>query len=222
MKFNVLLFQIILFTCLKITISTKSKKNKSKKAHKNTTLPNGLPKPDLVRPNYILPELFCETCRAIVNEALKELRTKTKESDVYDYLSKACVEERYTRYEYIPKDIKRTCGIFMDVYQDEVVKLLTKRNIDMNKEDLIQNFCDDYTQVCKGVEVNYEKSFYKVNPRSENDIDGNPLTIDIHNDKDDGVINFDNKKWKKKDKKKKGKGGWYTMVNDNDTKNNDL
>jgi hypothetical protein len=220
MKFNILFFPIILFTCLEITISTKSKKNKNKKAHKNTTLPNGLPKPDVVRPNYIIPELFCETCRAIINEALKELRTKTRESDVYDYISNACKEERYTRYTYIPKDIKRTCGIFLDVYQDEVVKLLTKRNIDMNKEDIIKNFCDDYTQVCKDVEVDYEKSFYKVHPRSEYEIDGNPLSFNIHNDNDEGVVNIDNKKWKKKDKKKKGKGGWYTMVND--TENNDL
>ena len=205
MKFNILFFQFILFSCLiTISISSKSKKkHKIKKSPKNTTLPNGLPIPDTTHPSYILPELFCETCRAVINEALKELRTKTRESDVYDYLSNACVEEKYRRYEYIPQDIKRTCGIFLDAYQDEVVKLLTKRNIDMKNENLINNFCDNYTQICKDVEVNYEKSFYKVNRKSENEIEGMPLTVDIHNENEGGTEHEKKEKNKKKKNTKK-------------------
>ena len=216
MKFNILFFQLLLFSSLIIiSISTKSKKkHKKKTSHKNTTLPNGLPIPDTVHPDYILPELFCETCRAVVNEALKELRTKTRESDVYDYLSNACVEEKYTRYVYIPKDIKRTCGIFLDAYPDEVVKLLMKRNIDMKNEDIINNFCDEYTQICKGVEVNYEKSFYKVHKQSENDIDGVPFTLDIHgnNEEDIGY----QKKEKNKNKKNKKKKHSHVTKENND------
>ena len=199
MKSNILFFQLILFSYL-ITIS-KSSKSKPKKKHnkkkspKSTTLPNGLPIPETTHPSYILPELFCETCRAVINEALKELRTKTREADVYDYLSNACVMEKYKRYEYIPQDIKRTCGIFLDAYQDEVVKLLMKRNTEMKNEDTIYNFCDNYTQICKGVEVNYEKSFHKINRNSKNEIEGVPFTVDIHNEKEKG-----NKKNKNKNK----------------------
>ena len=216
MKFNILFFQLLLFSSLIIiSISTKSKKkHKKKTSHKNTTLPNGLPIPDTVHPDYILPELFCETCRAVVNEALKELRTKTRESDVYDYLSNACVEEKYTRYVYIPKDIKRTCGIFLDAYHDEVVKLLMKRNIDMKNEDIINNFCDEYTQICKGVEVNYEKSFYKVHKQSENDIDGVPFTLDIHGNNEEDIEY--QKKEKNKNKKNKKKKHSHVTKENND------
>jgi len=205
MKFIISFLQIILFSNIIISSFTKSKKKKDKKEKNSTTLPNGLPTPESVRPNYIIPELFCETCRAIVKEALKELRTKTKESDVYDYLSNACVESKYTTYEFIPKDIKRTCGVFMDIYEDEIVKLLTKRKIDSKKEDIIYNFCDEYTQVCKGVEVNYEKTFKKIDKNTK--IDGIPLTIDIHNkdekieEKKDNIENNKNKKIKKEKKK---------------------
>ena len=204
MKFKISFLQLILFSNLIILSLSKPKKKKDKKEKNSPTLPNGLPTPESVRPNYIIPELFCETCRAIVNEALKELRSKTKESDVYSYLSNACDESKYTRYEFIPKDIKRTCGVFMDIYEDEIVKLLTKRKIDSKNKEIIYNFCDEYTQVCKGVEVNYEKTFKKIDKNTK--IDGIPLTIDIHNKdekKEKKEEKKDNKENKNKEKKKK-------------------
>ena len=204
MKFKISFLQLILFSNIIILSLAKSKKKKEKKEKNSPTLPNGLPTPESVRPNYIIPELFCETCRAIVNEALKELRSKTKESDVYSYLSNACDESKYTRYEFIPKDIKRTCGVFMDIYEDEIVKLLTKRKIDSKNKEIIYNFCDEYTQVCKGVEVNYEKTFKKIDKNTK--IDGIPLTIDIHNKdekKEKKEEKKDNKENKNKEKKKK-------------------
>ena len=208
MKCKISFFQIIILSSLIILSLTKPKKNKNKKGKKSTTLPNGLPTPDSVRPSYVIPELFCETCRAIVNEALKELRAKTAESDVYDYLSKACEESRYTSYEYIPKDIERTCGIFMGIYEEEIVKLLTKRKIDAKNKEIISNFCDDYTQVCKGVEVNYEKSFEKIQREGEYDVGGMPLTIDIHSsdekkERKDKKKERNNKKHKNKNKEKR-------------------
>ena len=204
MKFKISFLQLILFSNIIIISLAKPKKKKEKKEKNSPTLPNGLPTPENVRPNYIIPELFCETCRAIVNEALKELRSKTKESDVYSYLSNACDESKYTRYEFIPKDIKRTCGVFMDIYEDEIVKLLTKRKIDNKNKEIIYNFCDEYTQVCKGVEVNYEKTFKKIDKNTK--IDGIPLTIDIHNKdekKEKKEKKKDNKENKNKEKKKK-------------------
>lgn len=201
MKNKFSLFSFYLFLSLIVISTAKSKKKKIKRENNQTTLDNGLPIPESVRPNYVLPELFCETCRAIVNEALKELRTKTKESDVYDYLSKACDESRYTTYEFIPKDIKKTCGIFMGIYEDEIVKLLTKRKIDAKSKEIIYQFCDEYTQVCKGVEVNYEKTFQKI--EKNGNIDGMPITIDIHSNDEKSE---QNKKLGKKTNKNKIKG----------------
>ena len=118
------LFQIFIIINL-INLSTnKSKKKKNKKKSKSNlpTLPNGLPTPESVRPNYVTPELFCETCRAIVKEAVKELKTKTRESDVLYYLDNVCDENKYTVYQHVPRDIKITCSTFMGVYEDELIK----------------------------------------------------------------------------------------------------
>ena len=203
MKLRISFSQLILLSSLIILSISKSKKKKTKKEKNTTKLPNGLPTPDSVRPSYIIPELFCETCRAIINEALKELRTKTKESDIYNYLSEACVEDRYLTYEYIPKDIQRTCGIFMGIYEEEIVKLLTKRKLDMGRKEIINNFCDEYTQVCKGVEVNYEKSFQKIKKNGK--VEGMPITVDIHNANDKNEKEEKDKKNKNKEKKDKKK-----------------
>ena len=219
MNFKLSFLQIILISKLIILSLSKSKKKKDKKDNISTTLPNGLPKPDVARPSYIIPELFCETCRAIVNEALKELKSKKKESDVYDYLSKACDESKYTTYEFIPQDIKRTCGIFMGIYEDEIVKLLTNRKLDEKNKDIIYNFCDEYTQVCKGVEVNYEKAFTKIDKNAN--IDGMPLTIDVHKenekDKDEKDLSkkHEDKKIKDKNRKRKIKSK-KNIKNEND------
>ena len=84
-KFFISLFQIIIIINLTNLVLNKIKKKKHQKKSK-PTLPNGLPTPESVRPNYVTPELFCETCRAVVKEAVKELKTKTKKSDVKHYL----------------------------------------------------------------------------------------------------------------------------------------
>ena len=205
MKFKLSFLQIILISKLIILSLSKSKKKKDKKDNISNTLPNGLPTPEFARPDYIIPELFCETCRAIVNEALKELKTKRKESDVYDYLSKVCDESKYTTYEFIPQDIKRTCGVFMGVYEDEIVKLLTKRKIDETKEELARQLCDEITEVCKGVEVNLFKNMKKIekNQLINAEVDGEPVNIEVHSKKNETSKNTDkdlNKKNKNKEK----------------------
>ena len=76
-KFFISFTQIIIIITLIQLITNKSKKKKQKK-DKTPRLANGLPTPESVRPNYVTPELFCETCRAIVKEAVKELKTTQK------------------------------------------------------------------------------------------------------------------------------------------------
>ena len=207
----IIIFQIFIIICLINSVINKSKKKKNKKEKKDDNinkLPNGLPTPESVRPNYVTPELFCETCRAIVKEAVKELKTKTRESDVMFYLDNVCDENKYTRYQHVPRDIKITCGTFMGIYEDELVKLLTKRRIDETKEELARQLCDETTEVCKGVEVNLFKNMKKIekNSKLSTEIDGEPVNIEFHSTKNESNKNNEEElKSKKKKKVKKGK-----------------
>ena len=188
------------------TNKSKKKKNKKKSRSNLPTLPNGLPTPESVRPNYVTPELFCETCRAIVKEAVKELKTKTRESDVLYYLDNVCDENKYTVYQHVPRDIKITCSTFMGVYEEELIKLLTKRKSDSTKEECAQQLCDNITEICKGVEVNLFKNMKKID---NNNTEGQPFNIEYHpktdKDKDKDKKNKDEEKEEKKNKKKKKK-----------------
>ena len=205
-KFFISFTQIIIIITLIRLITNKSKKKKQKK-DKTPRLANGLPTPESVRPNYVTPELFCETCRAIVKEAIKELKTKTKESDVMYYLDNVCDENKYQVYQYVPRDIKITCGVFMGVYEDELVKLLTKRKLDETKEELIKQLCEDTTEICKGVEVNIFKNIPKIekNTKFNTNVDGEPVNIEFHSTKNDTNKNKDEEKMNKNKKKTKKK-----------------
>ena len=208
-KFFITIFHILIIISLIHLITNKKSKKKKEKKDKTPRLANGLPTPDSVRPNFISPELFCETCRAIVKEAVKELRTKTKESDVLYYLDNVCDENKYQVYQYVPKDIRGTCGIFMGTYEDALIKLLTKRKIDETKEELAKQLCDDTTEICKGVDVNIFKNIPKIdkNTKINTNVDGEPVKIEFNSNKNETNKNkdedFNNKKKKRKIKKKK-------------------
>ena len=199
MKKNILRI-IFLFSLINLIINKKKKHKKESKRK----LKNGLPIPEDVRPNYVTPELFCETCRAIVKEAIKELRTKTKESDILYYLDNVCDESKYTIYQYVPRDIRLTCGVFMNTYQDELIKFLTKRKIDATKEELAYQLCDNITEICKGVEVNILKHMTKIDKNANTTInskDGDLINIQYHKTNDTSEKKEKRKKKKKNNKK---------------------
>lgn len=50
------------------------------------------------KPNGTTPELWCDSCNAIVRETHKLLRGKKKESDVYEVTDDVCNPERYYVY----------------------------------------------------------------------------------------------------------------------------
>ena len=194
-KYFISLFQLLIIIYLNKLVINKSSKKKHKKA-KTPKLSNSLPTPESVRPNYVTPELFCETCRAIVKEAVKALKTKTKESDVIYYLDNVCDENKYTVYQHVPRDIKITCGTFMGIYEEELIKLLTKRKIDETKEELAKQLCDETTEICKGIEVNLFKNMKKIekNKLINTEIDGEPVNIEFHSKKNESKLNNDDKK----------------------------
>lgn len=154
--FVILLLLISLYFSNILTESTeKTEPKKRRKKKKKKTLPNGLPLPDEVRPYTVSKELFCDSCQAIISEALKSLRTSTKESDVFYYLSQnVCSQDKYNIYHHPPPDMAMGCQAFYSSYGEEVETALTKRNKNDSAQDVIQKLCFERTTVCEGVDFN--------------------------------------------------------------------
>ena len=169
------------------TKKTKSSKGKKKSKKSDNLMENGLPTPDSIRPTNVSPELLCDSCQAIISEAVKRLGKQTKSSEVLFYLDKVCDPQRYNIYHFPPPDMKTGCEVFVGAYNDEVERILIGRKLDLSTDDLIQDLCFKTTKVCENVDFNNIKSMDDTIT-----IDGEPVKIsDL------------NKKNKKKKKKKK-------------------
>ena len=169
------------------TKKTKSSKGKKKSKKSDNLMENGLPTPDSIRPTNVSPELLCDSCQAIISEAVKRLGKQTKSSEVLFYLDKVCDPQRSNIYHFPPPDMKTGCEVFIGAYNDEVERILIGRKLDLSTDDLIQDLCFKTTKVCENVDFNNIKSMDDTIT-----IDGEPVKIsDL------------NKKNKKKKKKKK-------------------
>ena len=124
-----------------------------KKTHnsKKTSLPIA----DDIRPSDISRELFCDSCQAIITEALKNLRNLHKESDIIFYLnSGVCLQKNFDGYHFSKPEMEIACEVFISEYYDEIEKILMGRNPNVDtKEQLIQNLCFDKIKACNGVEL---------------------------------------------------------------------
>lgn len=89
MKLNQLLFVFIVLGLLQLSIERKRKQKKRSKAKKD---------PKEKRPGKVSVELFCDSCKAVLLEAMKELRGKKKESDVLDIMNDICASDKYNIY----------------------------------------------------------------------------------------------------------------------------
>ena len=184
-----LLFSLIDYSLAKEEKTKKTKLSKGKKKSKKSDnlMENGLPTPDSIRPTNVSPELLCDSCQAIISEAVKRLGKQTKSSEVLFYLDKVCDPQRYNIYHFPPPDMKTGCEVFVGAYNDEVERILIGRKLDLSTDDLIQDLCFKTTKVCENVDFNNIKSMDDTIT-----IDGEPVKIsDL------------NKKNKKKKKKKK-------------------
>ena len=85
--------KILVFLIFALVFLVESRKKK-KKAKQPKIAQNPLDK----RPSKIKPELYCDSCIAMVKESVKELRGKKKESDVIDVVENVCDPERYYSY----------------------------------------------------------------------------------------------------------------------------
>ena len=50
---------------------TKSSKKRRKPKNNDNLMENGLPTPESIRPTNVSPELLCDSCQAIISEAVK-------------------------------------------------------------------------------------------------------------------------------------------------------
>ena len=202
MKANIFLFLILfilisLLSCQGQPEDTKNKAKsgkKKKKAKKSSKLmENGLPTPDSIRPSHVSPELLCDSCQAILSEAVKRLGKQTKSSEVLFYLDKVCDPSRYNIYHFPPPDMKMGCEVFVGGYNDEIERILIGRKLDLSVDDLIQDLCFKTTKVCEGVDFN------NIKPMDDTImVDGEPMKIADFNKK-----NAKEKKKKEKEEKNK-------------------
>ena len=190
-------FLIFLIFSLITQILTKEKpkhkssstKGKGKRKKSDNLMENGLPTPDSIRPSHVSPELLCDSCQAIISEAVKRLGKQTKSSEVLFYLDKVCDPQRYNIYHFPPPDMKTGCEVFVGAYNDEVERVLIGRKLDASSDDLIQDLCFKTTKVCENVDFNNIKTMDDTIM-----VDGEPMKID--------ELNKKNKKKKKKKKEK--------------------
>ena len=202
MKANIYLFLILFilisllsfFSCQEDAKSKAKSAKKKKKAKKSSKLmENGLPTPDSIRPSHVSPELLCDSCQAILSEAVKRLGKQTKSSEVLFYLDKVCDPSRYNIYHFPPPDMKMGCEVFVGGYNDEIERILIGRKLDLSVDDLIQDLCFKTTKVCEGVDFN------NIKPMDDTImVDGEPMKIADFNKK-----NAKEKKKKEKEEKNK-------------------
>ena len=190
-------FFVFLIFSLMVQILSKEKQKKKPKPNKvkgkskksDKLMDNGLPTPDSIRPSHVSPELLCDSCQAIISEAVKRLGKQTKASEVLFYLDKVCDPQRYNIYHFPPPDMKTGCEVFVGAYNDEVERVLIGRKLDASSDDLIQDLCFKTTKVCENVDFNNIKTMDDTIM-----VDGEPMKID--------ELNKKNKKKKKKKKEK--------------------
>ena len=197
-NFLLLIFFLILISYFSNSFSQEEGKSKNKSSKKkkkgkkksDNLMENGLPTPDSIRPSHVSPELLCDSCQAIISEAIKRLGKQTKSSDVLFYLDKVCDPQRYNIYHFPPPDMKTGCEVFVGGYNDELEKALIGRKLDLTADDIIQDLCFKTTKVCEGVDFN------NIKPMDDTImVDGEPVKI--------ADLNKKNKKKKKKEKKEK-------------------
>jgi hypothetical protein len=88
MKFKKFGFLAIAIASILTSLTNSKKKKKNKKAED----------PLNRRPIKIKPELYCDSCIAIIKEATKKLYNKKSESDVFEALEDICNQENYYTY----------------------------------------------------------------------------------------------------------------------------
>ena len=174
LKSSLTLLFVLFFLLTQLSFSKpKRKKSTPHKIIKENITSKKLPIAETVRPTDVPRELFCDSCQAIIKEALKNLRNLSKESDVLYYLTnKVCNQNKYKDYHFSIQEMGIGCETFMAEYFDEIKNLLVERNKKDNEETLIKKMCYEKTEVCNGVDLS------KFKPIENELIDGEVYDIE--------------------------------------------
>lgn len=165
------IFSILILVILFISTIEKKKTKKTKKA---ATESDPLDR----RPSKIKPELYCDSCLAMVKESVRELRGKKKESDVVDVVDTICDPEKYKSYRNIslsylldhpPPEMREGCEAFLSGWEEELVKVLTNRKNDSVPEQIL---CFELSKACLNVDPSNVPQF-----DNEIMVDGQPVKI---------------------------------------------
>lgn len=76
-----------------------------------------------MKPPDVTPELLCNSCHAVVREAMKRMPppSSIKEHDVYAAFHGICDDPfRFATYKYTPPNMRYGCEQFLDRYEGEV------------------------------------------------------------------------------------------------------
>lgn len=171
MKVKIIILAILIILFINSEQRQKKKKEKEKKPPKD---------PREKRPDKVSKELYCDACQAIIKEAVKELRGKKKESDVFDYLENVCNPEKYYVYSHPPPEMREGCEAFVNGWEEKIEKVLVNR---VNDERPVQELCYEITKACENVDPTNVKPF-----DDKIMVDGQPKSIkdgQIQGDEDD-------------------------------------
>ena len=115
-------------TVMPMGVEAKKKKIKKKKPSKSK-------KSDRIdyenpenRPDSIPAARYCAVCRALVKEGVKQLRHRTDEAEIFDFMSTVCNKERYYIYDYPPPEMYEGCIAFIQSWEEETEMAFLKRS----------------------------------------------------------------------------------------------
>lgn len=133
------------------------------------------------RPTSTSPELYCNSCQAIIREMIKKLKHRNSESDVMEAIDEVCNPELYMVYEFPPPEMREGCEAFIMDWEEVVEKELINRDHKKDPKGALveERVCNEISKACKNVNV-------KDAPRTDNQIfvDGQPVPLK------DGKVNL--------------------------------
>ncbi|KAL4441954.1 hypothetical protein ABPG74_003705 [Tetrahymena malaccensis] len=113
------------------------------------------------RPTHIEPELYCNSCQAIIREILKKIGESRRESDVADALSDICSQRNYVEYEFPPPDMVKGCHAFISGWDELIEKKMVNR---ASNADIENDICLKRTRACLGVDPSDKSKKVQENP----------------------------------------------------------
>ena len=97
------------------------------------------------RPDSIEPNLWCNSCQAIVQVMLGRLKAKKREMEVLEAWEDICNYENFNRFNYPPPEMQKGCREFVAEHEDDIIDgLVGRANNGVAENDI----CIERTKAC--------------------------------------------------------------------------